>query len=305
MSDVGQDFENDHDLAAAVQSAMDFQDAPEVEETPQAPDQTQEIQPQAAPETEQTTDGVNASEVAPAPVVETPASVAAEAPKPLLATPDVAPKQDIAPSAPTEADAARNQTLERVNNLVQQLEASANSKFADLKSEADVLALMQNNPSRYNEYVIAQTQFHRAKAAQQQVQQEAARAYVTAEQQRLQKAIPDLADPEKGEALKAELRAYAKSQGIPDTRQARNADEVIRLHREMTLAKELATLKAEKAAQAALVAKATEKAAVAPKVQAPGVQRDVNKNEKLETDFERFSKSGESDDLAQFLTHIL
>lgn len=299
-----EDFESDSDLAAAVGAILDQQDATQSPEPAPAP-QTPEIQPQAAPEAEQPTVGVNASEEAQAPAVETTAPVAAEAPKPLLATPEVAQKQSPEPSATPEADAARSQTLERVNNLVQQLEVSVGSKFADLKTEADVLNLMQTDPVRYNEFVIAQTQYQRAKQAQAHVQQEAMRAYEHGERQRLHKAIPDLADPEKGKALAEELRAYAKSQGIPDSRQARSADEVIRLHAEMKLAKEVAAFRAEKAKQEKALEEASKKAAKAPPVQQPGTQREVNKNEKLETDFERFSKSGRSDDLAQFLNHIL
>jgi len=298
------DFDSEEDIVNAIEAAMQVEPPAEVEEAP-APVPTQEIQPQAAPEAEQPTDGVNDSEEAKAPVVESPAPVAAEAPKPLLATPEkVAPKQDIEPSAAPEADAARNQTLERINNLVQQLEVTANTKFADLKSEADVLSLMQTDPARYNEFVIAQTQYQRAKSAQAQVQQEAQKAYLTAEQQRLARAIPELSDPEKGEALKAELRAYAKSLGIPDNRQARSADEVIRLHAEYKLAKEVEAFRAEKAAQAKALEEATKKAAKAPAVQQPGVQRDTNKDDKASSDFERFDKSGDLKDLARFLQHL-
>ncbi len=297
-----EDFESEEGFAAAVQAALDIEagDA----EAPQPAPQT-EIQPQPAAEAQPVQDGVNDSQPVQTEAVESPAPVAAEAPKPLLATPPVAEKQSPEPSAAPEADAARNQTLERINNLVQQLEVTAHSKFADLKSEADVLALMQTDPGRYNEFVIAQTQYQRAKQAQVLAQQEASRAYVTAEQQRIRKAIPELADPEKGKALADELRAYAKSQGYAEDRQARSADEVIRLHKEMTLAKKVAAFEAREASAAKALAEAEKKAAKAPPVQQPGTQRDVNKNEKLETDFERFSKSGESEDLAKFLQHII
>lgn len=222
----------------------------------------------------------------------------AEAPKPLLVTPPVTEKQGETVRPSPEEETARNQTLERVNAIVQQLEVAAQGKFADLKTEADVLALMQTDPGRYNEFVIAQTQYQRAKQAQGQMHNEAKTAFERAEQQRLQKAIPDLSDPEKGEALKAELRAYAKSKGIPDSRQARNADEVIRLHEEMKLSKEVAALKAEKTAQAAALAKASEKAAVAPAVQKPGVARATSGNTKLQELEDRFAKTGKPEDLA-------
>lgn len=304
MSEVGHDYDSEAGLAAAVQAALNAEAGPDIEVSESA-QETPVIQPQAAPEAEQTAEGVNDSEVAQAPVVGSPAPVAAEAPQPLLATPPVAEKQGNEPSASPEADAARNQTLERINNLVQQLESVAQGKFADLKSPADVLALMQTDPARYNEFVVEQTKYQQAKAVQAQMQQEAARAFVSSEQKRLQKAIPDLADPVKGQALKDELRAYAKSVGIPDDRQARNADEVIRLHNEMKLAKEVTAFRAKEAAQAKALEDAGKKAAVAPPVQKPGVQHEVNKNAKLESDFARFSKTGEQEDLAAFLQHII
>lgn len=300
---MGEDFESDSDLAAAVGAILDQQDAPEAAQ-PAAP-QTPEIQPQAAPEAGQPTVGVNASEEAQAPVVETTAPVAAEAPKPLLATPEVAQKQGPEPSASPEADAARNQTIERAHAILQRLEIDANRQFADIKGPADVAQLMRSDPARYNELVIAQNEYQQALWARNQAQQEAFKAYEQTERQKLHKAIPDLADPEKGKALAEELRAYAKSQGIPDSRQARSADEVIRLHAEMKLAKEVAVFRAEKAKQEKALEEASKKAAKAPPVQQPGTQREVNKNEKLETDFERFSKSGKSDDLAHLLQHIL
>jgi len=263
-------------------------------------DQPTEIKPQAAAEE---------SAVVEEPIVETAEAASnetpitpdpAEAPKPLLATPEtVAPKkQDIEPEATPEANTVTNQTLERANAILQQLEVVANTKFADLKSEADVLALMQTDPARYNEFVIAQTQFQRAKQAQQIAQGEAQKAYLAGEQKRLIKAIPELADPEKGEALKAELRAYAKSQGIPDNRQARSADEVIRLHKEMTLSKEVAKFQALQAAQAKALEEASKKANVAPPVQKPGVTQPKNGNNKLQELEDRFAKTGKPEDLA-------
>lgn len=298
------EFESEMDVVEALESYLNA--APETEApVPEAPKpETPEIQPQAAPEAEQTDDGVNDSEEAQAPAVETTAPVAAEAPKTNPETPKVEQRVVPEPSAPTEADAATNQALQRINGIVQQLEVTAAGKFSDLKSEADVLALMQSDPNRYNEFVIAQTQLNRARQAQGQAQQEATSAYRAAEQKKLEKALPDLADPEKGQALRDELRAYAKSQGIPDSRQARDADEVIRLHREMVMAKELKALKAEKATQAKALEEASKKAAKAPPVQQPGTPRDTNKNEKASTDFSRFEKSGRLDDLAAYLNHI-
>lgn len=298
--------EDDFDIVSAIERAMETEPAEEVETNESPAPVAQDIQPQAAPEAEQPKDGVTDSEEAKASAADTPAPVVAEAPKTNPEPPKAEQRVVEKPSQAPEADAATNQSLERINAIVQQLEVAAQGKFADLKTEADVLALMQTDPTRYNEFVIAQTQYQRAKQAQTLAQQEAQRGFIAGEQKRLTQAIPELSDPEKGDALKAKLRAYAKSQGIPDSRQARNADEVIRLHREMTLAEENATLKAEKKAQAEALAKASEKAASAPPVQKPGVQRDTNKGEEAaKSDFERFSNSGRTDDLAAYLNRYM
>lgn len=302
---MGEDFESDSDLAAAVGAILDQQDAAQPTGPAQSAPQTTEIQPQAAPEAEQPTVGVNASEEAQAPAVETTAPIAAEAPKPQPEAPKAEQRLSPEPSATPEADAARSQTLDRANAVLQRLEIEANRQFADIKGPADVAQLMRNDPARYNELVIAQNEYQQAMWARNQAQQEAFKAYEQGERQKLHKAIPELADPEKGKALADDLRAYAKSQGIPESRQARSADEVISLHREMKLAKEVAAFRAEKAKQEKALEEASKKAAKAPPVQQPGTQREVNKNEKLETDFERFSKSGKSDDLAHLLQHIL
>lgn len=273
-----------HDPKAGLQEALDS---------------PTEIKPQAAAEESASVEEpiAETAEAASNETVDTPDP--AEAPKPLLVTPEkVTQKQEPEPEATPEANTVTNQTLERANAILQQIEAATNTKFADLKTEADVFALMQTDPARYNEFVIAQTQFQRARQAQQFAQGEAQKSYLAGEQKRLIKAIPDLADPEKGEALKAELRAYAKSQGIPDNRQARSADEVIRLHREMGLAKEVAKFQALQAAQAKALAAASEKASVAPAVQKPGVARTNNGNNKLQELEDRFAKTGKPEDLA-------
>ncbi len=304
------DFDSELDVVGALEKYLNIPDeaeaAPETTVEQPKPEPTQEIQPQAAPEAEQQESGASAAEVAEAPAVETQATPQPETPKP---QPDRSQEleQRLGKAIQTEqeAAAARDQLLSRLNTIVPQLEAGIRAEFADLKSPEDVYRLMQTDPNRYNQFVIAQTRLNQASQIQQAQQAEAQKAFIAGEQKRLQEAIPDLADPDKAEALKVKLRAYAKSQGIPDNRQARNADEVIRLHREMVLADEVATLKAEKKARDEAIAKANEKAAKAPPVQKPGTQREVNKDEKAEADFERFTKSGRTDDLATALQNLM
>lgn len=293
------------DRLGAILEAQDEPQDDGPEEEVSAP-VTPEIQPAQTEAPSAEVEGANASEEAPAPAVDTTAQAAPVTPKPEpVRSPELDQRLSEADKTQQQAAAARDQYLQRLNAIVPQLENAVAGEFADIKTPEDVFGLMQSDPNRYNQFVIANTRLNQARQAQQQASQEAVASYRSAEQQKLIKALPDLADPQKGEALKEKLRAYAKSQGIPDSRQARDADEVIRLHREMVMAEKLSALESEKAAQANKLAEANKKAAKAPPVQQPGAQRDTNTNEKASSDFGRFQKSGRLDDLTAALQHIL
>ena len=294
------------DRLSAILEAQDEPQDDGPEEEVSAPSTTPEIQPAQTEAPSAEVEGANASEEASAPAVDTTAQAAPVQAKPEpVRSPELDQRLSEATQTQQQAAAARDQYLQRLNAIVPQLENAVAGEFADIKTPEDVFGLMQSDPNRYNQFVIANTRLNQARQAQQQASQEAVASYRSAEQQKLIKALPDLADPQKGEALKEKLRAYAKSQGIPDSRQARDADEVIRLHREMVMAEKLSALESEKAAQANKLAEANKKAAKAPPVQQPGAQRDTNTNEKASTDFGRFQKSGRLDDLTAALTHIL
>jgi len=291
-----------------LSAILEAQDGPEDngpdEEVSAAPEP--EIQPAQTEAPSAEVEGANASEEASAPAVDTTAQAAPVTPKPEPArSPELDQRLSEAQQTQQQAAAARDQYLNRLNAIVPQLEHAVAGEFADIKTPEDVFGLMQQDPSRYNQFVIANTRLNQARQAQQQASQEAVATYRSAEQQKLIKALPDLADPVKGEAMKEKLRAYAKSQGIPDSRQARDADEVIRLHREMVMADKLKAYESSEAHKATSLAEAQRKAANAPPVQRPGAQRDTNTNEKASTDFGRFQKSGRLDDLSAALTHIL
>jgi hypothetical protein len=291
-----------------LSAILEAQDGPEDngpdEEVSAAP--VPEIQPAQTEAPSAEVEGANASEEASAPAVNTTAQAAPVTPKPEPArSPELDQRLSEAQQTQQQAAAARDQYLNRLNAIVPQLEHAVAGEFADIKTPEDVFGLMQQDPARYNQFVIANTRLNQARQAQQQASQEAVATYRSAEQQKLIKALPDLADPVKGEAMKEKLRAYAKSQGIPDSRQARDADEVIRLHREMVMADKLKAYESSEAHKATSLAEAQRKAANAPPVQRPGAQRDTNTNEKASTDFGRFQKSGRLDDLSAALTHIL
>jgi hypothetical protein len=190
------------------------------------------------------------------------------------------------------------------------MQAAIAGEFTDIKSQEDLLALADPNnanynPDRYNRYIMANQRLALAQREQTRVQQESVQATVRSELAQVSKVLPEFTDPDKGPALKEKLKAFAKSQNINLENRPFLASDVIALHKSMTAHEELAAFKAEKAKQETAVAEAAKKAAKAPPVQKPGVQRTGNKDEKATTDFSRFQKSGRVDDLAAFLQNIL
>jgi len=264
--------------------------------------------PQSAPEqaaeegnTEDEQPGAAASEV---PATDPEPKQAAPAPVQQVPQPQAA-------KAPTEAETARNQQLQQFQQTALIAQASIQNEFSDLKSMADVFALMDpNSPkfdvNRYNRLAFLNSQLQYASGEQQKLQgtmerekTEAARQAWKDEQDRLVKLMPELADPVKGPTVARELQDYALKRGIkPERLSSYTADEFVAL-------KELMDLQKAKAAQPASVAEAKAKAAKAPPVQKPGVRSTTDKSQKIQTDFERLQKTGRTDDAARVFLNLL
>jgi hypothetical protein len=245
--------------------------------------------------------------------VETPASEARQEPAPDNTAPEVPeePSQPAHAAAPDveqmrseaarkiqEAEATRNQFLNALNTYVPQLEAAIRGEFADIKGFDDLQRVAQEDPDRYNRYVIANARLQQAQQAQQtaqgQANQQAQQRHAewqASERTKLEKFLPDLKDPEKGPALAKKLQDFAiKERGYtPQQLAMASANDFALLHDAMQF----------KASQAALKT-AQAKAAKAPPVQQPGtVTQSSSKDEKLKGDFERLQKTGSIDDAAR------
>lgn len=302
MPDIEEDFDAVAAIDAILNSPAEAESAPEQAAPSPAPEP--EIQPQEdAPASE---DGANASEVAQAPAVELTAPAVSQ------------PKAQTAPEQPVseatkqtqDAAAARDQNLNALTVHVHQLQAVVAGEFADIKSFDDLQALadpnsQKYNPDRYNRFVIANAKLNQAQGAQRQLQQQAMQETVRTELAKVAKQLPDFTDPVKGPALKDQLKAFAKTKGIEVENRPFLASDVLTLNSLMLAEQKIAKYESGEAAQAAKLAEASKKAAKAPQVQQPGVQRESNKDEKASTDFSRFQKSGRVDDLAAFLTNII
>lgn len=241
--------------------------------------------------------------------VKTPASEAAPVTEQPKAQPSVSPEMELrlseAEKVTKEAATVRDQALTTLNVLVPQLVASIKGRFPDINTDEDLARVGQTDPARYNEFVLEMGKLQRGQTAQRQAQEAVARETQANEQKRrseelgkLQKVIPDFADPEKGRALEAKLLKFAESKGIKPS-SSWGAAEVQLLHEAMTASE-------AKASQESALKAAQAKAKDAPPVQKPGSVRESNgKDEKVRDDFQQLQKSGHWRDAARVFGNIL
>lgn len=304
------DFDGELDIVAELDKILAAppsaaEDGPEpVDET----DASQITAPKIEPEAEEQEDApeVEAAEgeEAEAPAVELQAPDAVAKPKAQI-DPDLDRKMGEATKTALEAEAVRNQYANALNVIVPQLQAAVMGEFADIKSQDDLFALAERDPARYNRFLLAGHKLSLVQKEQARVQQETTQNIIRTELDKVSKKLPDYTDPVKGPALREKLMAFAKVEGIEVENRPFIASDVLVLHRLMTAQEKVAGFEAEKAKQQTQIAEAGKKAAKAPPVQKPGVQRTTNKDDKATTDFSRFQKSGRVDDLASFLQNIL
>jgi hypothetical protein len=301
-------------MSGSIEEAAAFIDrlgtpeaSPEPQAAPAAPEPEQEeISPQEPATPAAQVEG-SVSEAAKAPAIEavpnpvTPATPPAQA----ASSPELEQKLSEADKATREASAARDNLLGQLNAIVPQLQASVRGEFSDIKSEDDVLALMDPgsatyNPDRYNKFVMATRRLQGAQAHQQRLQAENVQATLRAETAKVAKILPEFVDPVKGPALIESLKAFAKSKDIDVTNRPFLASDVVVLNSLRNAEQKIAVLEKEKADRAAQVVKAEEKAAKAPPVQQPGAARTDNGNDKAKDLWGRAQKSGRIDDLAAY-----
>jgi len=206
-----------------------------------------------------------------------------------------------APETEAKSDAHPDETLlTQLNQYVPQLQATFYTEFADIKSDADLFKVGQEDPARYNRFILQQSQLARALEAQRNLESGKQQRFIQSQVAELQKSFPDYVDPVKGAALRAEFTAFAKKRGFTDERmRSASAAEILTLRDAMAWEKHKAAQAAKPAEVAAAQAKAKEKAAKAPQVQKPGVPEHTSgKVDRVKEKVSRFEKSGHVNDLA-------
>ena len=172
----------------------------------------------------------------------------------------------------------------------------------------DLAALKESDPIGYAVKIAEQTEREKQLAAvraeqqriaqqQQAEQSQRLQAHLQAEALKLQEAIPEMADPAKGQAIKTDIRNYAKKIGFSDEELAQVYDSraVTALYKAMQFDK-LTQGKAD----------AVKKVAQAPRMMRPGTftpeARESSEAKKLR---ERLRQSGKKGDAARIFERLL
>jgi len=198
-----------------------------------------------------------------------------------------------------EAARVRDQYAQRLAIIEQMLAAQPEENLAELK---------ENDPIQYAVKVAERAERDKQLAAirqerqtlamrQQAEQQERLQNHLAQEGERLRSAIPDFADPVKGEVIRKEVKEFAKSIGFSDQELAQVYD-----HRAvMTLYKAMQYDKLQKSRP-----EATKKVTQAPRMMRPGTStpeaRETQEGKKLR---EQLRKSGSKGDAARLFERLL
>jgi len=199
-----------------------------------------------------------------------------------------------------EAARLRDTYAERLNVIEQMLSQGEKAE--------DLAALKETDPIGYAVKVAEQTEREKQLAAvraeqqriaqqQQSEQQERLQAHLQAEAAKLQEAIPEMADPVKGQTIKTDIRNYAKKIGFSDQELAQVYDSraVTALYKAMQYDK-LTAGKTD----------AVKKVAQAPRMMRPGTStpeaRETQEGKKLR---EQLKRSGNKNDAASLFERLL
>lgn len=295
----------DHSIDGAASAIMALLKQPATPEPAPASQETEPAPQEAAqPEPEQ-----NTSEQAPQ---GEPAAVTAEA-EPTREEPtqaQTAPQpvtQAQQPATPDPTIAARNQHLAQLNQLVPQLQAQLAVTFPDVRTVDDLIRLSHTDPARALAYQVQERALMQKQGELNALAGMQRAEWQRSEAQKLEKLIPDIADPQKGPELKVKILKFAKEQGYSDQQiEAAGANDVALLHEAMMYRDSVKAKQAEEKAKAKAIEEAKKKAAVAPPVQNPGSARSTStKEEKSREAFERLQKTGRIDDAAAVFKNFL
>ena len=199
-----------------------------------------------------------------------------------------------------EAKAMRDQYAQRLEIIEQMLNQPQEAENLDYLKETDPIGYaVKVAEMSQKEKQLAQVRAERERISQQQEydRQQQMRQMVAAESEKLVAAIPEFADPSKGEVIRKDIRTYGKQMGFSDEELANVFDS----RAVMTLYKAMQYDKLQSAKPGI-----TKKVSEAPKAIKPGVSkpRDSNSEEirKLKS---RAKSSGSVRDAANVFERFL
>ena len=198
-----------------------------------------------------------------------------------------------------EAAKVRDQYAQRLAIIEQMLTSQPEENLAELKENDPIqYAVKVAERAERDKQLAAIRQERQTLAMRQQAdQQERLQNHLAQEGERLRAAIPDFADPVKGEVIRKEVKEFAKSIGFSDQELAQVYD-----HRAvMTLYKAMQYDKLQKSRP-----EATKKVTQAPRMMRPGTStpeaRETQESKKLR---EQLRKSGSKGDAARLFERLL
>ena len=133
-----------------------------------------------------------------------------------------------------EIDTAFETANAEINSLIPSLQRQLLGDFADLRSPQDLQALAMTNPARFADLQTRSAALQQAEGYANTLTEFRRGRMLETESVELAKLIPELTDPEGGDQLRDEIRAYGKVQGFDDERFAdAGATEIAILHKAM------------------------------------------------------------------------
>lgn len=309
MADVTE-FGSSDEAAAAIQAILNGggQAQPEAgaddegnEEEIAAAIDAQQSAPVEGAEAEEPNTGEGASEEetpADTPDEGTEAEPVKQEPEPVKAAPKVEPQ--------AQTPQPQTNNLSQIGQMVMALQIQLAAQFPDIKTLDDLTKLATEDPARYIQYDVQTKRLQSAQQLHAAAMSEQRGSWLAQEQEKLNKAIPDIADPAKGPILRERLVSFAKEQGYtPEQINSAASADIVILHDAMMYRDSLRHKEAEAAKQAKAIEAAKAKAKDAPKVQKPGAAAPViSKGAEKEKELsERFERTGHPDDLAALLAH--
>ena len=207
-----------------------------------------------------------------------------------------------------EADRQKIEEAARLRDTYAQRLSVIEQMLSQGEKAEDLTALKESDPIGYAIRVAEQTEREKQLAAvrteqsriaqqQQAEQQERLNAHLQAEGLKLQEAIPEMADPAKGQAIRTDIRNYAKKIGFSDQElsQVYDSRAVTALYKAMQYDK-LTAGKQD----------AVKKVAQAPRMMRPGTStpeaRETQEGKKLR---EQLRRSGNKNDAARIFERLL